>query len=71
MRDWTPDESEPLPPWLLEAVDALVADFQQPTAINVRVGYDPAGRLWIKEPAGWGAGFDFRLWATNAAPTYS
>jgi hypothetical protein len=68
MRDWTQDESEPLPPWLLEAVDALMADFQQPTAINVRIGYNPVGHLWISEPAGWRADFDFRLWGDERGP---
>lgn len=63
MRNWTQEESQPLPPWLLEAVDALMADFQQPSPIDVRLGFDAAQQtLWIGEAGGRDASFAFGLW---------
>jgi hypothetical protein len=43
-------EFGPLPKWLRQAVDAVLADLQQPTPINVRLQYEPAsGILWVSE----------------------
>jgi hypothetical protein len=44
--DWKPHPYvDPLPGWLTEAVDRVFADLQQPTAVDVRVGYDTEWRL--------------------------
>jgi hypothetical protein len=50
---WTSDERvDPLPDWLIEAVDRVFADLQLPTPIDVRVGYDARwGTLIVSEGA--------------------
>jgi hypothetical protein len=45
---------KPLPRWLAPAVTALLADFQHPTPIELRVGFsvgdNGADWLWLEEP---------------------
>jgi hypothetical protein len=63
MRDLAPDESQPLPRWLVEAVDALMADLQQPSPLDLRLGFDAVEQtLWISEGGGRDAIFNFGLW---------
>lgn len=40
----------PVPDWLSAPVDAALADLQQPTPIEVRLGFDPSTHtLWVSE----------------------
>jgi hypothetical protein len=60
VANWSPDLTlSPVPEWLSTAVDAALSDLQQPIAIDVRLGFEPAsGLLWVSEPGERGrAGF--------------
>jgi hypothetical protein len=51
MSTWSPGSRYgPVPDWLREAVDAVLADLQQPTPVGVRLGYEDSNRrLWVSE----------------------
>jgi hypothetical protein len=60
MADLTEDKLQPLPAWLSGPVGVLMADFQQPSPVGLRVAFDAAEQiLWFWEADGTGSGFSF------------
>jgi hypothetical protein len=49
----------PLPGWLLEVVEPVLSDVQQPTPIELMIGFQAPRTLWLSEPGERGvAGFE-------------
>jgi hypothetical protein len=59
VANWSPDLTlGPIPEWLITPVEAALADLQQPSPIEVRLGFESPGTLWVSEPGAHGrAGF--------------
>lgn len=60
MGHWRQDlRFEPMPAWLLEVVEPVLDDVQQPTPIELVIGFQAPRTLWLSEPGERGvAGFE-------------
>jgi hypothetical protein len=60
MGNWRQDPRfAPMPAWLLEVVEPVLADVQQPTAIDLLIGFQAPRTLWLSEPGDHGVdGFE-------------
>jgi len=48
---WRQDQRfAPIPAWLLEIVEPVLADVQQPTPIELLMGFQAPCTLWLSEP---------------------
>jgi hypothetical protein len=66
---WRLDERlVPLPDWLSEILEVVLSDFQQPAAIELRVGYDAARQMVVFSEHGETGGAGFGESATQTRP---
>jgi hypothetical protein len=60
MAHWRQDQRfAPMPAWLLEIVEPVLADIQRPHPIELLIGFQAPRTLWLSEPGERGvAGFE-------------